>query len=130
MSIFELNADSIEVLEKTIKEYQEGAEEKITNYLHGKGYEILSDSIQTLIPVSDRKKRHARNSAALQDRVKGSNLSVTVGTKSKYHYLYFPDDGSNTIHHVGNQHFFEKGAERKEENVINGILDALKFKEF
>ena len=83
-----------------------------------------------MIPVSDRKKKHAKNSAALMDRQKGSRLAVTVGTRSKFHYLYFPDDGTNTKHHAGKQHFFERGVEAQEENVINGILDALKFKDF
>lgn len=127
MSKFELNAKSIDVLERTIKEYQQGAEEKITNYLHGKGYEILSNSIQNRIPVSNRKKKHARNYKALRDRKKGSNLAVIIGTAPKYDYLYFPDDGSNTVHHAGEQHFFEKGVEAEEENVVNQILDALKF---
>ena len=130
MSRYELNADSIDVLERAIKEYQQGAEDKITGYLHDKGYQTLSNSIQSMIPVSDRKKKHAKNSAALMDRQKGSRLAVTVGTRSKFHYLYFPDDGTNTKHHAGKQHFFERGVEAQEENVINGILDALKFKDF
>ena len=127
MSRFELDARSIEILENTIKEYQQGAEEKITDYLHGKGYEILSNSIQNLIPVSKRKKKHARNYKALRDRKKHSILAVIVGTTSRFDYLYFPDDGSNTLHHAGEQHFFERGVEKEEENVVNGILDALKF---
>ena len=127
MSKYELNADSIDILERAIKEYQQGAEEKITSYLHNRGYQAISNSIQNMIPVSDRKKKHARSSSALMDREKGSMLAVTVGTRSKFHYLYFPDDGTNTKHHIGEQHFFERGVEAQEENVINGILDALKF---
>lgn len=33
--------------------------------------------------------------------------------------LYFPDDGSNTVHHMGNQHFMQHGAE----NSLGAIAD-------
>ena len=129
MSRFELDAKDIEILEHTIQEYQQGAEGRITEYLHGKGYEILSNSIQNIIPVSNREKKHARNYKALRDRYKDSSLAVTVGSIPRFGYLYFPDDGSNTIHHAGQQHFFEQGINDEKENVINGILDAIKFNE-
>lgn len=55
----------------------------------------------------------------------GGNLSVVVRTKYGYHYLYFPDDGSNTERHEGNQQFMFKGAEGVADEVVNGIIDKL-----
>lgn len=135
MSVFELDAKSVDTLVTAIKAYGAGAEKKITEYLHGKGYDVLSSSIQNAIPVSDdlskhgknQPKGHARMMQALRDRDKGSNLAVIIGTKSRWNYLYFPDDGSNTVHHAGNQQFFQTGVERKENEVINDLLDVLNF---
>lgn len=127
--IYELKSKDIEELETAIKNYRENADRKITNYLHSTGYDILSLSIQNLIPVSNRHKKHARNQKALMDREKKSELEVTVGTVSNYHYLYFPDDGTNTKTHVGNKHFFLDGAVLKEPEIINDLLEELSFKE-
>lgn len=136
MSLYEINSDSVDALYSAMKRYGAGASKKVTEYLHGKGYEVLSSSIQKAIPVSDdlskhgkkQPKGHARNLQALGDRDKGSNLSVIIGTKSRWNYLYFPDDGSNTVHHAGNQQFFKAGVERKETEVINDLLDILSFR--
>lgn len=126
---FDLSYDQVDRLQNAIKEYHDNAEKKITNYLHGQGYERLSGSIQRLIPVSDRRKRHARDADALMDRDTDSNLSVTIGTRNSYNYLYFPDDGSNTLHHIGNQQFFFQGVQQEEERVMNEMVGILKFPE-
>lgn len=134
MSVFSLNQSEVEVLEKSIQDYSGDAEDVITRYLHGQGYEQLEEGIRRLIPDSRRNKsnykehrEHAVDSKSLMDRQKNSNLSVTIGTTKDFHYLYFPDDGTDTVHHAGNQQFFFKGVQNEEENVINGILDQLKF---
>ena len=135
MSTYELKASSIEKLQKSLNGYKENAEEEINTYLHGEGYQLFSKSIEDLIPVSERKKKHAKYSNALEDRYNSSklrgggkqNLSVTIGTKPKYGYLYFPDDGSNTVHHAGNQHFFERGIERKEDEAVDAMLKRITF---
>lgn len=110
-----------------VKGYRGNAEKTITDYLHGKGYEQLEGSIRRLMPVSDRNKEHAKDGRSLRDREAGSNLSVTVGTTSKYHYLYFPDDGTKTMRHRGERFFFFQGAKDEEKNIIDGILEKMKF---
>ena len=124
---FSIDAEDIDVLYDTIKQYPKNAEEKINKYLHGKGYERMEKSIHNAIPVSDRRKSHARNASPLRDKEVSSNLSVTISTKTKYHYLYFPDDGTNTIHHAGEKYFFYGGVERETENVMNEMLEAIRF---
>lgn len=133
---FGLSAESMEKLATAIKAYGPDAEKKITEYLHGKGYDVLSSGVQNAIPVSDSLKKHgkkqpkshARDKQALKDKDKGTNLSVIIGSIPSRNYLYFPDDGSNTIHHAGNQQFFKAGVEKKEAEVINELLDILSFK--
>ena len=49
----------------------------------------------------------------------GEELAVTIKTKPKYDYLYFPDDGSNTRRHVGNQQFMRRGAEKSRDRIID-----------
>lgn len=135
MSVYEIKAQSIEKLQKSLNGYAETAENEINTYLHGSGYNLFSHSIENLIPVSDKKKKHAKYSNSLQDRLKSSrsrgggfqNLSVTIGTKPKYDYLYFPNDGSNTVHHAGNQHFFDRGIEKKEDEAVDEMLDRITF---
>ena len=130
MQEFGLNMEEFDRLQEKIRVYPQNAERKITEYLHGAGYDRISHSIQNAIPVSDRNtKRHAKFSNALRDKDTGSNLSVIVSTKQKFHYLYFPDDGSNTLRHAGNQRFFEGGLERVQNEVVNGILGCLDFEE-
>lgn len=134
MSItYSMDESNVLELEATIKEYQDGAEEKINKYLHGKGYEMFEKSIRSAMPESNRtwhgKKVAAKAARSLQDGNKSESLAVTIRAKTEYGYLYFPNDGTNTIHHQGNQQFFRKGVEEKENDAINSLIDALRFKE-
>ena len=45
-------------------------------------------------------------------------LSVTIKTVNAYNYLYFPDDGSNTKKHAGNQQFMASGAENASDRIM------------
>lgn len=134
MSItYSLDEGNVLELEETIKEYQDGAEEKINRYLHGEGYEMFEKSIQNAMPESNRNWRGknvaAKDAKSLQDSNKSENLAVTIRAKTQYGYLYFPDDGSNTIRHQGNQHFFQRGVEEKASEAVNDLIDVLRFKE-
>lgn len=89
MSTYEIKTESLEKLWKGLNGFSSTAADEINTYLHGAGYTLFSKSIEDLIPVSDRKKKHAKYSNALQDRLKSSrsrgggfeNLSVTIGSK-------------------------------------------------
>ncbi len=126
---YNLDYEGVKQLEDAIKNYQEHAEEKITQYLHGKGYERFEKAIKNAMPESGRKwkkkKRAAKTAASLQDKNKSENLAVTIGAKTAYGYLYFPNDGSNTIHHHGNQRFFEKGVEAEKQEAANDMIELL-----
>ena len=129
MAVFRIDATEFDRLQNAIKNFPGDAEKEINEVLHNEGSQLIQDSVRNLMPVSGRKwkgkKPAAKTSKSLND-LKG-NLFVWVKTTGSYHYLYFPDDGTNTIHHVGNQQFFLKGAEAKQETIIdlcvNNMID-------
>lgn len=99
----------------------------INDVLYGFGAEEIEHGIQKLLPRSGRywKGRKAPASATQPFVQENGNLSVTVKTKPAYHYLYFPDDGTNTKHHAGNQQFMLRGAESKSEGIAGKIAEKL-----
>lgn len=129
--LLELDAAEFDRLTEAMQAYEGDTENRINKVLHDEAGKLISDGIQRLLPVSGRKpwggtkpkKRAARNTQPFtQDN---GNLSVTVRTKYNYHYLYFPDDGSNTKRHVGNLHFMNRGAESKEREIVDRCIASL-----
>ena len=128
MANFKLNASGIEKLQKAMESYAGNVEESINEILHGEGGTLIHDSVQRLIPASGRKPWNgkvpaANKSKALQNI--NSNLSVTTTTKKKYQYLYFPDDGTNTKRHAGNQQFFLRGGEAVQDEIVDRCVSRL-----
>lgn len=125
--LLELDTAEFDRLAETMQAYEGDTENRINKVLHDEAGKLISDEIQRLLPESGRnwegKKRAARNTQPFtQDN---GNLSVTVRTKYNYHYLYFPDDGSNTKRHVGNLHFMNRGAESKEREIVDRCIASL-----
>lgn len=121
---FTLEDKDLELLKQRIQEYGTGAEDVINKYLHGEGKESIMKSIEDYTPVSSRKKVHAKGSMPYQGT--GYNLSVTVKTKTKYNYLYFPDAGEGTsARNPKNSGFMEKGLDAIYEKVVEGMLKAV-----
>lgn len=102
-------------------------EQAINEVLHESGSELIKEGIQRILPSSGRnwsgKKSPASTSQPFTQ--KNGNLSVTVKTNPAYHYLYFPDDGSNTKHHQGNQQFMLRGAQSRQTQIIDEITEKL-----
>ena len=125
-------ADSDKLI-SAMKAFQGEVEPIINDVLHNQAGELIQDSIRRLIPVSGKtwigKAPAAKTGKSLQN-VAG-NLSITVTTSKKHQYLYFPNDGSNTRRHVGNQQFFEKGGEAVKDDIIERCILRLsnKFEE-
>ena len=124
---FSLNAEELERLSVAFKDAPEQAEETINDVLHTQAAPLLKDEIYRLMPASGKswkgKKPHAKFSQSLMQT--DENLSVTIRTKKDYHYLYFPDDGSNTRRHAGNQQFFSRSLENKREEIINRCVGGI-----
>ena len=64
------------------------------------------------------------NTRQLQ-QVNNETLAVTIRSRPAYNYLYFPDDGSNTLRHAGGQHFFQSGAEESADQIIDLCVSKL-----
>lgn len=125
---FELDATELERLQKALKNFPGDTEKAINEVLHEEASPLLQEEIKRLMPVSDVKPwkgklPHAKQSKSLTDE-KG-NLFVTVKNSKKYGYLYFPDDGTNTRRHVGNQQFFRRAGEAKQTEIIDRCIKRL-----
>ncbi len=104
------------------------AEQIINEYLREDGGELIKQKIHEMLPVSGRKPWKGKKTAAKATepfRKTAGNLSVKVHTKSAYHYLYFPDDGSDTERHYGNQQFMFDGASQSSETIANEVIEEL-----
>lgn len=120
MARLDLELKDFERLQQAMVQFQGNSAKIINQVFHDEGVQWVSEEIQRLMPVSGRtwsgKANAAKGSKSLTDEKE--NLSFTVKTTKKYHYLYFPDDGSNTKHHAGNQQFFKKSGETKQNDII------------
>lgn len=121
---FDMEVDDIQKLQDSIKQFDGDAETVINDYLNSEAKDIFINSIINYIPVSEKGTNHARVSEPLKGDMKG-NLTLYIHTKSKYNYLYFPQEGEGTSKRKSPNDFMEKGIDDKYENVVNGILEKL-----
>lgn len=132
MAFVTMDARQFERLEQTIKQVGDQADIVINEYLKNQGGDQIKKEIRRILPQSGRTWEGKAPAASGVDpfRKTPMNLAVKVHTKSAYHYLYFPDDGSDTKHHQGDQEFMLRGAESASdelsENLINKLLERLK----
>lgn len=126
-SSFSLEAEGYNKLCEVMKAYQGDTEQKINEVLWNEAGMMINDEIMNLLPASGRrwkgKKPAAKSSKPFIQE--NGNLSVTVKTKKAYNYLYFPDDGTNTRKHVGNQQFMLGGAENKQDEILERCIAKL-----
>lgn len=124
MARFEMDTKEIERLHNAIRNFPGNAEEAINDVFHNDAPPLVAEEIKRLMPTSGRtwsgKAPAAKGAKSLTDET--ANLAFTVKTTGKYHYLYFPDDGSNTRRHVGNQQFFQRGGEAKQSEIVDRCI--------
>lgn len=124
-----LEAEDIKELSDIMQKYGVEAEKAIDSVLHQEGAEEIKKDIAKLLPASGRRWRgkSAPARSAMPGRFEQDNqmLSVTIAARGRYHYLYFPDDGSNTEHHRGNLRFMMRGAENATNKIIELCLGKL-----
>lgn len=125
---FQLSADNVYALAEAIKQYPSSAGPIIDGILHNEGGKWINDAIIQILPVSGRKPWKGKKKAAKYAqpfRQENGPQSVTIRTKYDYHYLYFPDDGTNTKFHAGEQYFMSRGAWAVSQKIIDECIDAL-----
>ena len=127
MAVFDLKINDLDELQQAMKNYQGNTEQAINEVLHEEVRPLVQEAIKRLIPVSGKmwkgKKAAAKTAKSLRD-IK-TNVSLTVTTTKNYQYLYFPDDGTSTTRHVGNQQFFQKGGESQMDEIVNRCIKKL-----
>ena len=129
MGWFEFDAGSIDDLYEKMVSYGAGSGQIIDKVLRSEGAEEIKKQIARLLPSSGRhwKGKAPAARSAMPGRFDQDNgeLSVTIAARGKYHYLYFPDDGSNTRKHAGNKQFMLHGAEAAAPKVVEMCVGKL-----
>lgn len=122
-----INVQEFERLERALRSFPGNAEETINAVLHNEGGLLIQEAIQPLIPQSGKTWKGKRAPARVGNSLRSTNenLAVWVRSTKSYQYLYFPDDGSSTRRHVGNQQFFLRGAESVKSEVIDRCVGRL-----
>lgn len=127
--MFSIDFSELDQVSDLIKQYPGKAQGIVTNILHNEGAEEIKREIALLLPSSGRhwKRKAAPASVAMPGKFSQANnpTSVIISTKGRYRYLYFPDDGSNTKRHAGNQHFMMHGAENASSRIIDLCIGKL-----
>lgn len=122
---FRLEADQIYELQTAMQLYGVKSGRTVDEVLHNEGAEYIREEIMRLLPESGRKWKGKKTAAKRTNPFlqKNDSLAVTIHTKSAYHYLYFPDDGTNTTHHIGYKgkprEFMLKGAENQAARIMD-----------
>lgn len=127
MATFELDTSQHERLIRAMQEYGNQAGRTVDDVLHNEGGKLIHDEIMRLLPESGRTWKGKRTAAkrAKPFTQKNESLAVTIKTKSPYHYLYFPDDGTNTKRHRGEQYFMYRGAENQTSRIMDLCINRL-----
>lgn len=123
---FELKKEDIERINKAISTFPDNVEVAINTYLSNQGKNKMVNSMENLIPISKRDKDHAKGSNPFRTDL--FNLGLTIRTKTKYNYLYFPQMGEGTSKNKGPNDFMQDGLDSIYDNVVNDMLDAIQNK--
>lgn len=126
---FKLDPTQLENLEKNIGKLQEIGETTANEVLHTEGNREVMDRITEILPISKRKKRHAKDSKPFKSN--DYNLGFTIiskggaaNKKGSYGYLVFPDEGRG-IRNPITQNFTGRGLERATPTVIEKLSNAI-----
>ncbi len=128
-SPFSIKSSDIDSLQQAVEEFGETANKTINKVLHDKQTaNIVKENIHVLLPTSGRKWRGKLTAASATKPLTEDTselLTLTVRSKTKYNYLYFPDDGSNTERHQGKQHFMQQGGDNSMNRIVDLCTDRL-----
>ncbi|PTY79621.1 hypothetical protein B5V89_05085 [Heyndrickxia sporothermodurans] len=113
----------VDRLVESISKIPNRSETVINNTLRAKGAPKAMDSIQPIIPLSRKKKKHARDSKALA--VKHGNLEFTIRPKRAFEYIKYPDLGIGTSKRNRPKKFMEKGLDKAASRIVDDLADAV-----
>lgn len=111
--------EGISVIDKAGKNLSQAINESMSEFASDE----IEKNIINILPVGSKDWRGKLPHAASVNPFRHDliKLGTIVRTKTEYNYLYFPDDGSNTVKHAGNKRFMLKGAEDSADKIISDI---------
>ncbi|HDX9587591.1 TPA: hypothetical protein ROX98_000506 [Bacillus pseudomycoides] len=121
---FSIDYSQFEELERNVQQLPNRAEKILNDTLKVKVSPILQDSIIGGMPVSKRKKKHAKFFKSLTSDNK-ENLTITIKPKPRFKYLVFPDLGIGTSKKRAQQKFMEHGVDREVNKSVEELNLAL-----
>lgn len=123
----DLEADQFDGLMASMRKFGEGAADIVSDVIHSSGDEIKREIDDLIHPSGRTFKGHTSSAkgASWQRYDTSEALAITVAATSSRRYLYFPDDGSSTERHYGDQQFMRRGAEAAAPRILEQGEDAL-----
>ncbi|PEW77337.1 hypothetical protein CN449_03830 [Bacillus thuringiensis] len=121
---FSVDASKFESLQRNIERLPNVAEKIINEDLKSRIAPVMKKSVLGLMPISNRKKAHAKLYQSINDDNK-ENLTLTLKPKSKYRYLVFPDLGLGTSKKKAAKKFMERGVDKKVDYSIEELNKSL-----
>lgn len=129
-SALDVSYEGVEKISDAMERFGKGSGQIIQGVFNEfGGYEIADNIIPFIHPSGRTFKGHrigaraAGSDDVFQHTV--NELSLVVRSVGRFGYLYFPDDGSNTKKHAGNQQFMVKGAEKAAPKIIDRCVAKL-----
>lgn len=124
-----LNTDAVDRFTEALENYEGYAGDAINEVMWNIAGPMIADRIVQLLPRSGKTWRGKPKAAAetMPFFVGKLTLGVAVKNTAKYGYLYFPNDGSTTIKHAGNQQFMWRGAIDCQDEIIDLCTARLKI---
>lgn len=122
--------DGVQELAAEITAFGAGAGQRIQGVLNDFAAAEIKGNILPLVHSSGRVFSGHRQGAkaAGPERVfthSVKDMTLIVRTSARFGYLYFPDDGSTTRRHAGQQHFMDRGLQRSVKTITDRCLAAL-----
>ena len=129
-TLFQMEGTDFDALQKAMLEYGAGSGQIVADVFEDYGAPLIREEIKRLIPESGRtwrgKKKAAKQADSLMSQVfRTADPSIYTRSRPAYGYLYFPDDGSYTKRHVGNQNFMGRGQDAATNRIIDRCLAKL-----
>ena len=127
MARFDLDSQAFQSLQLAMARFPKNAVNIVNDVLHTEGGPLIEEHIRRLMPVSGAKWKGKKPPAKTAKSLRQENhsLAVTIRTTQNYHYLYFPDDGTNTYRHHGEKYFFLGGAEQQQHEIVTRCINRL-----
>ena len=129
-TLFQMKGPDFDALQKAMLDYGAGSGQIISDVFEDYGAPLIREEIKKLIPESGRtwrgKKKAAKHAESLMSQVfRTADPAIYTRSKPDYGYLYFPDDGSHTRRHAGNQNFMGRGQDTATNRIIDRCLAKL-----